>query len=82
MTKEEQALNKLIETVLYLIDQKDNSTKIQNVLVKSSDGNGLYTVTYGGIDYQVPLYGTNTITVNKSAKLFVPSNNLSLAFIM
>lgn len=62
--------------------KKVNYTVVTDVVVKAQNPNGLYTVAYSGKEYNVPLYGNNTITINKTAKLFIPNNNMSLAFIM
>lgn len=55
---------------------------ITDVLVYQQNEDGTYQIKYAGRSYNVPLYGNNTITVNMTAKLFIPNNNMSLAFIM
>ena len=66
--------NKLIKKLSFAV--------ITDVLVQEQNSNGTYKILYAGRSYNVPLYGTNTITINKTAKLFIPNNNMSLAFIM
>ena len=62
---------------------KNNSfAVITDVLVQQQNADGTYQVKYAGKTYNVPLYGNNTITVNMTAKLFIPNDNMSLAFIM
>lgn len=55
---------------------------ITDVLVQQQNSDGTYQIKYSGKTYNVPLYGNNNITINKTAKLFIPNNNMSLAFIM
>lgn len=55
---------------------------ITDVLVLQKNTDNTYKVKYSGREYNVPFYGNNTITINKTAKLFIPNNNMSLAFIM
>lgn len=55
---------------------------ITDVLVQQQNSDGTYQIKYAGRSYNVPLYGNNTITVNMTAKLFIPNDNMSLAFIM
>lgn len=55
---------------------------ITDVLVLQQNSDGTYQIKYAGRTYNVPLYGNNTITINMTAKLFIPNNNMSLAFIM
>lgn len=62
--------------------KKNNGAVITTVLVTQDNSDGTYEIKYSGKLYNVPLYGNNTITVNKTAKLFIPNNNMSLAFIM
>ena len=62
--------------------KKQSFAVITDVLVTQLNSDGTYQVQYSGQSYNVPLYGNNTITVNATAKLFIPNNNMSLAFIM
>lgn len=62
--------------------KNNNSAVITDVLVQQQNEDGTYQIKYAGRSYNVPLYGNNTITVNMTAKLFIPNNNMSLAFIM
>lgn len=55
---------------------------VTDALVKSQNSDGTYKITYSGKTYDVPLYGNNTIIINTTAKLFIPNDNMSLAFIM
>lgn len=66
--------NKLIKQLNFAV--------ITDVLVNKQNSDGTYQITYAGKTYNVPLYGSNTITPNMTAKLFIPNNNMSLAFIM
>lgn len=59
-----------------------NGAIITDVLVQQQNSDGTYQIKYAGRFYNVPLYGNNNITVNMTAKLFIPNNNMSLAFIM
>ena len=67
-------INKYIKT--------SNLAVITDVLVTANNNDGTYKIQYVGKIYNVPLYGNNTITVNKTAKLIIPGNNLSRAFII
>ena len=75
----------LYDGVVAIIEKtkkKENTSVITDVLVQQQNTDGTYKVQYAGRSYNVPLYGNNTITVNMTAKLFIPNNNMSLAFIM
>lgn len=62
--------------------KKKNFAVITDVLIKQQNSDGTYQIKYAGKTYNVPLYGNNIINVNMTAKLFIPNNNMSLAFIM
>ena len=75
----------LYEGVVAIVEKmlkSNNAATITDVLVKQQNADGTYQIKYAGKSYNVPLYGNNTITVNMTAKLFIPNNNMSLAFIM
>ena len=59
-----------------------NLAVVTDVLVTSNNNDGTYAIKYLGKIYNIPLYGNNTITVNKTAKMIIPGNNLSRAFII
>lgn len=62
--------------------KKKNFAVITDVLVQQQNSDGTYQIKYAGKIYNVPLYGSNAIKVNMTAKLFIPNDNMSLAFIM
>lgn len=75
----------LYEGVVAIVEKmlkSNNAATITDVLVQQQNADGTYQIKYAGKSYNVPLYGNNTITVNMTAKLFIPNNNMSLAFIM
>lgn len=76
------ALYEGISEIVRKLLKSSNYAVITDVMVTANNNDGTYTVQYSGKSYNVPLYGNNTITVNKTAKLFIPGNNLSRAFIM
>lgn len=59
-----------------------NLAVVTDVLVTGNNNDGTYAVRYVGKVFNVPLYGNNSITVNKTAKMIIPGNNLSRAFII
>ena len=71
-----------ISSIVNKILKKQKFAVITDVLVQASNNDGTYQISYSGKTYNVPLYGNNTIKVNMTAKLFIPNNNMSLAFIM
>ena len=71
----------IVNIVEKIIKQKSFAV-ITDVLVNQQNSDGTYQISYAGKNYNVPLYGNNIITVNMTAKLFIPNNNMSLAFIM
>lgn len=71
-----------ISIIVNKILKQQSFARIVNVQVVNQNNDGTYTITYSGKNYNVPLYGNNTIIINKTAKLFIPNNNMSLAFIM
>lgn len=71
-----------VTTIFEKMMKKKNFAVITDVLVKQQNSDGTYQVKYAGKTYNVPLYGNNTITINMTAKLFIPNDNMSLAFIM
>lgn len=77
-----QGLYDAIVTIIKKILKQQPYAVIVNVQVLGQNSDGTYQIKYSGKTYNVPLYGNNTITVNKTAKLFIPNNNMSLAFIM
>lgn len=77
-----QYLYDAVSTIVNKILKKSCYAVITDVLIQAQNSDGTYQIKYAGKSYNVPLYGNNTITVNKTAKLFIPNNNMSLAFIM
>lgn len=71
-----------IKTIVEKILKNQKYAVITNVLVIKQNSDGTYQIQYSGKTYNVPLYGNNTPTINMTAKLFIPNNNMSLAFIM
>lgn len=71
-----------VVAIIEKMKKKENTSVITDVLVQQQNTDGTYQIQYAGRSYNVPLYGNNTITVNMTAKLFIPNNNMSLAFIM
>lgn len=71
-----------VKTIFDKLVKQLSFAVITDVLVTQQNSDGTYQITYSGKTYNVPLYGSNTITVNMTAKLFIPNNNMSLAFIM
>lgn len=69
-------------TIFEKMMKKNKFAVITDVLVEQQNEDGTYQVKYAGKTYNVPLYGNNTITINMTAKLFIPNDNMSLAFIM
>lgn len=71
-----------IVAIFEKMSKKNMGAIITDVLIEKENENGTYQIQYAGHSYNVPLYGNNTITKNMTAKLFIPNNNMSLAFIM
>lgn len=71
-----------VKTIVEKVLKSKSYAVITSVLVLQQNSDGTYQVQYSGKTYNVPLYGNNTPTVNMTAKLFIPNNNMSLAFIM
>lgn len=71
-----------VVTIFEKMMENKNFAVITDVLVQQQNEDGTYQVKYAGKSYNVPLYGNNTITINMTAKLFIPNDNMSLAFIM
>lgn len=71
-----------VVTIFKKMMKNNNFAVITDVLVQQQNEDGTYQVKYVGKSYNVPLYGNNTININMTAKLFIPNNNMSLAFIM
>lgn len=69
-------------TIFNKMIKKKNFAVITDVLVEQQNEDGTYKVKYAGKSYNVPHYGNNIITINMTAKLFIPNDNMSLAFIM
>lgn len=81
MNNEKMAIIEIIKGIEYLINKNDRSTKIYTGMIESIDNN-TYTVKVNGKNYQLPLYGNNTLSVGSIVKVFIPQNNMNLAFIM
>lgn len=69
-------------TIFNKMIKKKNFAVITDVLVEQQNEDGTYQIKYVGKSYNVPHYGNNIITINMTAKLFIPNDNMSLAFIM
>lgn len=85
MEKNNNISKYLYEGVITILDKwvkGKNFGVITEALVLQDNTDGTYQIKYAGRIYNVPLYGNNTITVNKTAKLLIPNNNMSLAFII
>lgn len=77
-----KALYDGISEIVRKILRQSNYAVVTDVLVLANNGDGTYKIQYGGKQYNIPLYGNNTPTVNMTAKLFIPGNQLSRGFIM
>lgn len=83
MDEQLDALKQIVKSIQYLVNQsKLETTKIYSGFVLSDEGGGKYKVKVNDIEKVLPLYGTNTIAVNNTVKVFVPQGNYNLAFIM
>ena len=71
-----------VKTIVEKVLKSKRYAVITDVLVVQQNSNGTYQIQYAGKNYNVPLYGNNVPTINMTAKLFIPNNNMSLAFIM
>ena len=76
------ALSQIIRGVKYIIQTSLNSvTKNYNgVLIKPSIKEGYYIVEFNGEKHDIPQYGTGSVETGKIVKVFVPENNMSLAY--
>ena len=74
--------DELIDSILYLIDKSDKSTKIYNGLITQANSDGTYEVQVNGKVFVLSKYSSNTVAVNSLVKVFVPQNNMSMAFFM
>lgn len=85
MDETKEVSKALYDAIVYIaenLQQVGYAPRITDVLVTANNGDGTYQIKYNGKTYNVPLYGNNVITVNLTAKLFIPNDNMSLAFIM
>jgi uncharacterized protein (DUF2147 family) len=79
---ENEIIKQMIEGIQYLIDQSNNSTKIFDGLVTAVNSDGTYKIKLNGKEYDLKKYGANTIVANQVVKVFIPQNNMNIAFIM
>lgn len=81
MTENDAAMLELIKGIQYLIKKNDNGTKIYTGLVMDIENN-IYSVKMNGNIYSLSKYGNNVVNVGSTVKVFVPQNNMNLAFII
>lgn len=84
MTKEmTDVIQSIIDGVKYLIENsKKNETQIYNGRIIEVLENNEYKVELNTKQYIFKKYGNNSMQVNDIVKIFVPQNDLSMAFIM
>ena len=75
-----EAIKEILKSINYLVNQAMlKTTKCYNGIVKSQEGNK-WTVQFNGEAHLIPHYGENSVVVGKVVKVFIPENNISLAF--
>lgn len=84
MKKENEEYKRVIEeiakSVLYIVEQSNASqTKIYSGIILG-ESSGVYSVSLNGKTYTIPHYGDFSHSVNDVVKVFVPQNNMNLAF--
>lgn len=81
MNNEDKALDELIKSINYLIQNTfRNTTQIYNGVLLQSLGDNLYSVKMNGQTYQMKYYGQGTHNINDIVKVFVPQGNMALSF--
>lgn len=82
MPSEKQEYNECIQEMArsfqYMIDQNSNDTKIYDGVVVSISGG--YTVKFNGREHKMKQFGSGTVKVGSMVKVFIPQNNMNLAF--
>ena len=74
--------NDILDAIEIIVDKKikDNTAQIYQGICKSVSGNAC-TLTVNGKDNTVQFYGS-TPTIGSIYRVFVPSGNMSMAFII
>lgn len=76
------AKKEILDAIEILIDRKMKSVaRIYTGLIVAVRTDGKVRVRVDGNDYTIPYYGVEP-TTNRSVPVFVPNNNMSLAFII
>ena len=71
----------ILDTIQIMIDSAmEKVPVITTGIVTALVSGNIYTVTVNRQNYDLPHYGTSTVTINSSVKVFVPYNNYSLAW--
>ncbi|MEG0900162.1 MAG: hypothetical protein RSD67_05325 [Oscillospiraceae bacterium] len=78
----DKIIQQMIEGIQYLIKQNNTSTKIYDGLVVAVNLDGTYKVKVNDKEYNFKKYGQNAVEINQVVKVFIPQNNINIAFIM
>lgn len=71
----------LLDAIQIMIDKAMEGVPVitTGVVVDSIDDK-IYTIRINGQNYNLPHYGTSTISINSIVKVFVPYNNYAMAW--
>lgn len=73
----------ILDTIQIMIDSAmEKVPVITTGIVTALISGNVYTVTVNGRNYDLPHYGTSTVAINSSVKVFVPYNNYSFAWFL
>ena len=78
----QSTVNEIIKSIKFMIKTwlQENSTKIYNGLIVSSNNDGTWNIQYNGEIHSMPSYGNIQPAVNMMVKVVIPQGNQNLAF--
>lgn len=73
----------LLDAIQVMIDSAmEKIPVITSGVVIALVSDNIYTVNVNGKTYDLPHYGTSTVNINTTVKVFVPYNNFSIAWFL
>lgn len=83
MSDYQKAIQEILKGVRYIVNQAmSNTTKCYNGIILSQASDGKWNVKFNGETHELKPYGSIIPSIGSVVKVFIPQNNMSLAFFM
>lgn len=83
MSDYQKAIQEILKGVRYIVNQAmSNTTKCYNGIILSQASDGKWNVKFNGETHELKPYGSIIPSTGLVVKVFIPQNNMSLAFFM